>query len=967
MVRNVTVALLTVLLAVAAPMYAAAPVQEISKSIDAEAGLVVVIGGGADTADIAAGLGNGDRLVHVIASDYAELKRVNDAVAKANLKGCVTVEVLGLATLPYRDHLVNAMVITDADKAAKAGLKMEEATRSVIPEGVIVQCRGGKVQVTRTPVRNDMDVWTHRYHAADGVPVSNDKVFAMPIGFKWNADLPMNFDNPERAANRYSSTRALIVDDGRIFTFSECVVENLGEGVSSKFGTDQYLTCRDAFNGRLLWRKNVGDTYYGGLYIENTAPLISTGRRLYTAGANGKMEVLDTRSGETVRELPTKFIPGVIAASQGVVVTTTWSGGKQMGSVKHYDRRRMDWEISAGTVEAYDDATGKLLWKNDTLGTSLLIADGTVFIVNRNERDALEAEHNKRREGVDLKHPPQKVIAYDLKTGKQVWSVDDTSFNVSDQPLSLESAGRGAVAVGLDGRSKVAILAADSGKLLEADALKEANDYFFRFRNHICTPVLRVGDVVFNNRGGNIKDGKSNTNFGGARAACLTGTVPAYGAGYIAQNWCRCSPGQIPGLLGVAPIGKVPTPEEMEVPTQPIKLGDYSEGEDGVAHPSNWTSFRGNAERSSSVAMDVPDDVKESWSVKLAGDELAGTIQRDWQSYLNSRLTAPVLADNLAIVGDIDHNEIIAFDTAKGAVKWRHMLSGRVDTPPTVYKGIVLIGDHTGYVTALKVKNGQPIYKLRIAPDEKRMMSYGKVESVWPVIGGVLVAEGKAFASAGRTQGSDGGLVVRAFEPETGNPIWAQAIPQSSPELTEKKPKRNDALARHGEFVTVMGHWLRLDNGAFAPKPEGDTLDIGLEGLYSWNWTRLGDRKFMAIGYGSIKGDTIAWNDSYAVTTRHDSSGLIASRVDPKKVRGFPGLPNIYQPTCMVVCNNALIQGGAILDQPADKGFIRAVSLTDGKVLWEKKYTKKLAFNGLAVDNGGILASFDDGSVVCLK
>ncbi|MFT7641957.1 MAG: hypothetical protein ACI9G1_003713, partial [Pirellulaceae bacterium] len=46
-----------------------------------------------------------------------------------------------------------------------------------------------------------------------------------------------------------------------------------------------------------------------------------------------------------------------------------------------YDRRRMDWDISSGTVEAYDDATGKRLWKNDLLGTSLLIADGTILTI----------------------------------------------------------------------------------------------------------------------------------------------------------------------------------------------------------------------------------------------------------------------------------------------------------------------------------------------------------------------------------------------------------------------------------------------------------------------------------------------------------------------------------------------------------------------------------------------------------
>ena len=69
----------------------------------------------------------------------------------------------------------------------------------------------------------------------------------------------------------------------------------------------------------------------------------------------------------------------------------------------------------------------------------------------------------------------------------------------------------------------------------------------------------------------------------------------------------------------------------------------------------------------------------------------------------------------------------------------------------------------------------------------------------------------------------------------------------------------------------------------------------------------------------------------------------------------------------MVICNNVLIQGGAILDQEQEHGFIRAIGLEDGQVVWEQKFGAKLAFNGLAVDTCGIIASFDDGTVVCLK
>ena len=958
----------------AGPVFAATTAQAILKSTGGNNGLIVVIGSGdAAAAKVAAGLGkSGDSLVHVIAGSAGELARVNKAIAKAGVKGCVSAEELGIKALPYRDYMVNALVIMDLPKAEAAGFKMEEARRCVVPQGKIVICRDGRVaEIRDAPSSSQMDVWTHRYYDAGGIPVSNDEVFDLPVGFKWNAGLPMNFNNPERAANRYSSTRAMVVDDGRCFTFSTAVYENLGDGWTSKYGTDQFLTCRDAFNGRMLWRKRIGDTYYGGLYIENTAPLVSSGRRLYLAGKNGRMQVLDTRTGKTVRELPTANIPGVIAVANGIVVVATWKDGKSMGSVKQYDRRRMDWEISEGTIEAYADATGRRLWKNNILGTSMLVAEGIVTIVNRTEKDALEKMHNRRRKGDDTKHPPQKVIAMNLKSGKILWQTEDVEFKATNQAISLESAGHGAVAVALQGRNRVVLLSAKTGKPLDPKEVGQVSKHFFRFRNHICTPVLRVGEVVLNNRGGGLSKPGANINYGGARAACLSGTVPAYGAGFIAQNWCRCSPGQIPGLLAVAPIGRMPAPAEMEAPIRPVVHGTYNDRTDGISPASLWTSLRGNARRSSSSPCDVPAKVEVAWSRQVASEVKKGTVSKDWQSYLNSRLTAAVIAGGLAILGDIDHNEIIAVDVNDGSVKWRFMTGGRMDAAPTVHEGICLVGDHTGYVYAIKVRNGELIYKLRIAPQEKRMLSYGKVESVWPVIGGVMIAEGRAYASAGRTQGSDGGLVVRAFTPKTGKQLWAKALPQNGRDLVEKRPKRNDTLARHGDFVTVMGHWLSSDTGKINPKPAGQapnrTVVMGLEGLGSWNWTRLGHRKFINIGYGEFKGDTVSWNEDYVATSGRNSNGMIASLAKPGQRRGFSGGVTNYQATSLVICNNLLIQGGAILDEEGKGGFIRAFGLEDGKPVWEKTFDAKLAFNGLAVDTCGIIASFDDGRVICLK
>ena len=970
--KNATARIITivlVLLASLAPSAAlgASDAQKVLDSYGNQSGLFVVIASGdSNAAQMATDLGkNGNSLVHVIVADQAELDAMNKAIAAAGVKGCVTAEQLGVKTLPYRDYMVNVMIVMDSTKAAAAGFTPAEAKRCLTPFGRLVICQGGKIKnIEEIPMPAKMDIWTHQYRDAAGVPASTDTVFDLPVGFRWNAGLPMNFDNPQRSANRYSSTRALLLNDGRCFSFSTGVVENLGDGWKSKYGTAQYLTCRDAFNGRMLWRTKIGETYYGGLYIENLAPMISIAKHVYLAGDNGKMLVVSTRTGKILRQLSTKYTPGVIASASGIVVAATWEGGKSMGSVRRYDRRRMDWAIAKGTIEAYDDKTGKLIWKNDLLGTSMRIADGKVYIVNRTAKDPVEAKYNR---GDKNARPAQNVIAMDLAKGTVLWTVTDDSFKGKGKPINLEAAGAGAVAVAHGNRNNVALLSAADGKVLDPAKAAAANKKFFRFRGHICTPVMRVGEIQLNNRSGPITKGKERQQFGGARGGCLTGTVPGYGAGYISQNWCRCSPAQIPGLLAIASIGKIPTPEEMEVPTKPVVSSKYDEAADGVASPSMWSSFRGNATRSSSAGCDISGEPAVVWAKKLADKKIEGTVQRDWRSFLNTRLTAPITAGELVIVADIDHNELIAADAKSGAVKWRFMTAGRMDTAPTLYKGICLAGDRTGYVYAIKVKTGKLIYKLRIAPSEKRMVSYGKVESVWPVIGGVMVAKGKAYASAGRTQGSDGGLLVRAFAPETGKVLWSKALPRN-----DRSARRNDALALQGEVVKSLGLGLDLEKGQPA-KSASAGLNMGLEGVYSWNWTRVGRRKFGHIGFGkgrgAAKGDTVSWSDKYvaACGMRNGLSLTALENGEPKARKWSVPVAKDRQVTCLIICNNVVVIGGAIVDQGKPQGFVQAYGIESGKPVWDKTFGAKLAFNGLAIDGGRIIASFDDGSVTCLK
>jgi hypothetical protein len=582
-------------------------------------------------------------------------------------------------------------------------------------------------------------------------------------------------------------------------------------------------------------------------------------------------------------------------------------------------------------------------------------------------------------------------------------------LKVERQRLSLESAGKGGVTVAHGTTRAVKLLSAATGIEAGPELKQQTENLFFRYRNHVCTPAFRVNGLELANRGGSIRKGKESMNFGGARGACLTGTVPAYGAAFIAQNWCKCSPGQIPGLMAVASIGKMPTPEQMEQPTQAIALGSYGAA-DNIESKAKWSTFRGSQTRGSSVDCKVPAEVAAGWTAKTGALESKGNLSHDYRAYLNSPLTAASLTDDLALVGSLDTNEVIALNRKDGSLAWRRALASRVDSPPTIAGGLCLVGDHSGYVTALNVKTGEPVYRLRIAPEEKRMMSYGKIESVWPVIGGVLVDGDRAYASAGRTRGSDGGLVVRCFDVKTGKHHWAKAVPQSGHGVTGR-PHRNDCVMIEGDVVRLMEQRMNPKTGEYAKSPVGEALAaeikkieketgkkpdrkttqalerklrakhqaamIGLEGLYSWNWTRLGDRKFGSIGFGGKTGLAAAWNENYAAT--HDRAGNLRVLALKPPAEGEKPLPNYArrldakeQVTSIVLTDNAVVLAGLKEVDDTVKGFVIGIPLDPTarpqlQENWRQEFDVPVAFNGLAADDGEVFVSLNDGRVVQLK
>ena len=188
-----------------------------------------------------------------------------------------------------------------------------------------------------------------------------------------------------------------------------------------------------------------------------------------------------------------------------------------------------------------------------------------------------------------------------------------------------------------------------------------------------------------------------------------------------------------------------------------------------------WPTYRHDSGRSSATAASGPQRLNRLWQRQVTSPVVSASLANQWDLMDDcGRLTAPVAAQGLVFVAESDQHRLIACDAKTGAPRWNFIAGGRIDCPPTVYAGLCLFGSRDGWIYCLAAKDGRLVWRLRAAPRESRIVAYGQLESVWPVVCGVLVHDGLAYFTAGRHSDADGGVVVGAVEPKSGKLVWMQ-------------------------------------------------------------------------------------------------------------------------------------------------------------------------------------------------
>lgn len=719
----------------------------------------------------------------------AEAKLVADLRAQPG----VVVDALpsGRDRLPYADNLVNLLI-------ANVPVLEAEIQRVLVPNGVALVA--GKKIVKPWPT--ELDEWGHWDHGADANPVSQDTRVGPPRQLQWVAG--------PRFSKQHWGPRisAAVTAQGRFFTVED-------DTPTSVFNiADRWmLVARDAFNGVVLWRRELPQwgsgewkasgrqpaalklsaeltlgvfaTGKGGGARDSTAVMVAAGDRLFMPlAAKAPVSVLDAATGHVVRTLDDIQVPNGVVYAGGLLLVSDAQRTVAVDPETGTQRWRMAGrDVSAKDGRAYlltndrqtltcvELASGAAVWetKSETkFEDRPQIGAGIVLLVSRKDR---KTTHH----------------AFAAGDGHELWQMDynysggpPTSrpqrlFIINNQVWLLKSK---------DGR--VEALDPQTGKVqttVNAPGIQyvghHARCYHARATSRFIIAKERGAEFV------DLASGAVSWN-NWVRGPCARGVIPANGLLYAGQHSCRCySETALRGFYALAPEGaKIADrgPQLEKGPAFESKVADHQSATD-------WPTYRHDAERSGGTSNALPDGLTKRWSVEIGG-----------------RLTAPVVAAGLLYVAAVDEHRLYALDAGTGAVRWEYAAGARIDSPPTIYRGLALLGSHDGWVHCLRADTGVLVWRYRVAQSERLIGAYGQLESAWPVVGSVLIKDNIAYAVAGQSSFLDGGLVLCGLDPVTGAVRHRRVLdgPWPGPEIGTSKETPSRSYVIPGALPDVL-------------------------------------------------------------------------------------------------------------------------------------------------------------------
>jgi outer membrane protein assembly factor BamB len=734
---------------------------------------------------------------------------------------------------------------------------MAEVMRVLAPGGVAYVKTGKPLDGARDrawrktvkPWPKEIDEWTHYLHGPDNNAVAADSVVGPPRHVQWTQE-----PKSDRHHDTIADFRAVVSAGGRIFS-----IEDEGPIELPYLPGEWCVKARDAFNGKLLWRVPV-EEWEPVTRPHRTGPVQQprrlvavgpsagpgqAGRVYVTLGVRAAVTALDAATGKVVqtykgteRTQEILFDRGVLYLVAGDPTFPTGLGYLQQRAKRYGHDLATDPSFVADPVcrvVAVDAKSGRELWRKsgaDTKGyvaLSLAVRGGRAVFQNAGRllcmAKATGKELWRAARTTSIRNPGtpptvvigeravysadgKALIAFSLTDGRELWRapsklghpVSGPNVYLIDDHVWLDHTG---------GRnSRTGELARQVGR-----PRKDTMGHHRCYRNKATVKYLLIGGngVEFLPLG--TQEDISH-NF--VRGTCQYGIVPCNGLLYATPDNCECNRSvKLNNYLALAAARKPPSAKQRtprlqrgpaygQIGNLPARLATARQAgrKSGIENRNTWPTFRHDAARSGATGAAVPTDLEQAWAVRVGG-----------------RLSQPVVAGGRIYVSAIDAHTLHALDERSGKVVWRFTAGARVDSPPTIYRGMALFGSTDGWVYCLRAADGELAWRFRAAPAERLIGAWDQLESAWPVHGSVLVVNDTLYCAAGRSTFLDGGIYLYGLDPATGEKrcerLFSGPWDESGRHQVVRDTGGKDVEGGLADILASDGKLLYLRNNAF--------------------------------------------------------------------------------------------------------------------------------------------------------
>lgn len=1001
-------------------------------------GICLVIGG--NEAQLALSLAEDKQLVVQLLTERADdLALLRETIRAAGAYGRVSADLLPNGKLPYADNLLNIVVAADPSSLVRNGIAMGELTRVCAPKGIVYTRSTDTSQAdgpagwkkTVKPWPADIDEWTHYLHDANGNPVAQDRQVGPPQRFQW-------LGGPLWAQSHESDTnlRGLVTANGRLYYI-------VNEAETSLAGPESppdkwFLTARDAFNGVVLWKRPVEHWGWrewkpswftprpGVIPLNLDKRFVAHGDLVYTTlGFRAPVSEIDGKTGEVLRTFAgTERCSEILVTGDSMVLTIldgdaavvkrvdlkdgqiAWqTNTRYAGTTVDYYRftamrgavpeAKVDPTLALATdgetialldgdsVVGLDFADGSQRWRSEfplapedakagnidagrrVWNGAVIVADGVVLHASPNSLAAFSAQS-----GEILWHQPKKFLQHLWYEWQDVFVIDDLVWTWSSE-LARERLQGG-------GGNSIWPVSANGYDLHSGELKREVPlaNIFKTHHHHRCyRNKATVRYIIASRRGSEFVDleqGDHSVN-NWVRGACHMGMMPANGLQYAPPHPCQCYVDEkLKGFVALAAIPQPPTIlDDAAILTQGPAFGKAT-----AASPSlgseDWPTFRGDSARSGHAGTSLPD-----------GLELL------WQSAAGQRVGAPVSVADLVVLPLIDEHQILALRTDDGSEAWRFYAGARIDSPPTYDDGAFLFGSADGCVYRVRADDGELIWKRRMSNVAHKIGAFGQLEAAQTVHGSVLVHEGIAYVTVGRSSQLDGGMRIVGLDAKTGQLVREKTF--DGPHYNADNVEENyhlpmgvlsDILRMEGDAIFMRS--VKLDasltqqRGLPSMKAPGGLLDDAYFKRMPWSIGGSGHARVLVhdgqTAYCLRMFDSMQGLDPKVYFTPGKEGYLLfAHRLKGGEKPWAVRIP-IRGRALAVTDRQLCVAGPPDVVDPADPlaafegrkgGVLRVVDKADGSTLGEHRLSAPPVFHGIATANSRLYLTLEDGTVAC--